>query len=44
MAMSAWEEMLNSKDDERVSQLRKDLLKYCKLDTWAMVKIFVSNK
>ena len=45
MAMSAWEEMLNSKDDERVSQLRKDLLKYCKLDTWAMVKIFeVINK
>ena len=45
MAMSAWEEMLNSKDEERVVQLRKDLLKYCELDTWAMVKIFeVINK
>ncbi|MBU1046932.1 DUF2779 domain-containing protein [Patescibacteria group bacterium] len=45
MAMSAWEEMLNTKDKERFEELRKALLKYCELDTWAMVKIFeVINK
>jgi len=40
MAMSVWEEILNTKDEKKVAQLRGDLLKYCELDTLAMVKIF----
>ncbi|MCK5286150.1 MAG: DUF2779 domain-containing protein [Candidatus Pacebacteria bacterium] len=40
MAMSAWEEMLNTNDKEKIIQLRKDLLTYCELDTKAMVEIF----
>jgi len=40
MAMSAWEKMLEVDDGEERQKLRKNLLDYCKLDTWAMVKIF----
>ncbi|MBU4536635.1 DUF2779 domain-containing protein, partial [Patescibacteria group bacterium] len=40
MAMSAWEELLVTKDPERRKEIREDLLRYCELDTWAMVKIF----
>lgn len=40
-AMASWDEMVN-KDSlpERKEKIRKDLLKYCKLDTLAMVRIF----
>jgi len=40
MAMSAWEELLVTKDLERREEIRENLLRYCELDTWAMVKIF----
>ncbi|MCK4918567.1 MAG: DUF2779 domain-containing protein [Candidatus Pacebacteria bacterium] len=40
MAMSVWEEMLSTNDEEKITQLRKDLLTYCELDTKAMVEIF----
>ncbi len=40
MAMSTWEKILETGDEEERRQLRKNLLDYCKLDTWAMVKIF----
>lgn len=40
-AMASWDEMVN-KDatPERKEKIRKDLLKYCELDTLAMVRIF----
>ena len=34
-----WYMMLDEKDPEKKAQLRKTLLEYCKLDTWAMVVI-----
>ncbi len=34
-----WYRMLDEKDPEKKAQLRKTLLEYCKLDTWAMVVI-----
>ncbi len=40
MAMSAWEELLITKDAKKRKEIRKNLLKYCELDTLAMVKIF----
>ncbi len=40
MAMSAWEKMLGTADEGKKQKLRQGLLDYCKLDTWAMVKIF----
>lgn len=40
MAMSVWEKMLETDDGQERQKLRKSLLDYCKLDTWAMVKIF----
>lgn len=44
MAMSAWEEIINTNDEKKVAQLSADLLKYCELDTLAMVKIFEKVK
>jgi len=38
-AMSAYEELLYEKDIEKILQIRKNLLEYCKMDTMAMVKI-----
>jgi len=40
-AMASWDEMVN-KDSvpERKEKIRQDLLKYCELDTLAMVRIF----
>jgi hypothetical protein len=38
-ASSTWLRMIQSKDDEEKSALRKQLLQYCHLDTLAMVKI-----
>jgi len=33
--------MINSEiPQEEKEQIKKDLLEYCKLDTWAMVKIY----
>jgi len=40
-AMASWDEMVNKGSlPERKEKIRKDLLKYCKLDTLAMVRIF----
>jgi hypothetical protein len=39
MASSAWLRMIQSNDDDEKSEIRKQLLQYCGLDTLAMVKI-----
>lgn len=40
-AMASWDEMVNKDSDpERKEKIRQDLLKYCELDTLAMVRIF----
>jgi hypothetical protein len=39
MAMLAWHEMGVTDDPERVAAIRRALLEYCRLDTWAMVRI-----
>jgi len=39
MAMSAYFEMRESKDPEKVERIRKNLLEYCGMDTLAMVKV-----
>jgi hypothetical protein len=39
MAMLAWHEMGATDDPERVAEIRRALLEYCRLDTWAMVRI-----
>lgn len=39
-AMEAWIRMITMPDDHSRGQLRKAMLKYCKLDTYAMVRIF----
>jgi hypothetical protein len=38
-AMAAYA-TLDKKTDEEITEIRKQLLEYCKLDTYAMVKIF----
>jgi len=38
-AMAAWREMVESEDGDRGASLRKQLLEYCELDTFAMVEI-----
>jgi hypothetical protein len=38
MASDAWVRMIQSKDDGEKSTIRRDLLKYCHLDTHAMVR------
>jgi hypothetical protein len=39
-AMEAWKQLIALPDGKDKDQLRKDMLKYCKLDTYAMVRIF----
>lgn len=40
-ASERWEKMISSDtSDEEKKKIEKDLLEYCKLDTWAMVKIY----
>ena len=39
MASSEWLRMIQLIDDEAKSEIRKQLLQYCGLDTLAMVKI-----
>ena len=39
MAISAYETLLTETDAERIAAVRKNLLDYCGLDTWSMVKI-----
>ncbi|PJA90306.1 MAG: hypothetical protein CO137_00610 [Candidatus Magasanikbacteria bacterium CG_4_9_14_3_um_filter_32_9] len=40
-ASERWEKMINpNTSQEEKDQIAKDLLEYCKLDTWAMVKIY----
>lgn len=39
MAMLAYHEMCSAADPARVAEIRKALLAYCELDTWAMVRI-----
>ena len=44
-AMNGWFKMIDSgTNKETRAKLKKDLLKYCKLDTWAMVKLYESIK
>lgn len=38
-AMMAWCEIINNMPSEEVDKTKRALLKYCELDTWAMVKI-----
>ncbi len=41
MAMNSWKKMmLETEDQQEKNQIKHDLLKYCELDTLAMVKIF----
>ncbi len=41
MAMNAWKKMMFEVDDQKErEQIKDDLLKYCELDTLAMVRIF----
>ncbi len=44
MAMLAYHEMCAADDPERVTQIRRGLLAYCRLDTWAMVRVLGSLK
>lgn len=40
-ASERWEKMISKNTSKKEKeQIRKDLLKYCKLDTWAMVEIY----
>jgi len=40
-ASERWEKMIaNDTSEKEKKQIEKDLLEYCKLDTWAMVKIY----
>lgn len=39
MAMQAYEHLWKENDSMRVEQIRKQLLEYCKMDTWGMVRI-----
>jgi hypothetical protein len=41
MAMNSWKKMVFEEVNEvEKEQIKKDLLEYCKLDTWAMVRIY----
>lgn len=40
-AMSTWNKLVNKKDGEK-KKTRNDLLRYCELDTLAMVKVLKS--
>jgi hypothetical protein len=40
MAMVAWWEMIQKTNEEEKQETIKALLEYCKLDTYAMVKIW----
>lgn len=39
-AMEAWSKLIGMKDGPERSELREAMLEYCKLDTYAMVRIF----
>jgi hypothetical protein len=38
-ASSSFKKLLDETDPEVIDKTRKDLLKYCELDTFAMIKI-----
>ena len=41
MAMNSWKKMVfETEEESEKDQIKKDLLEYCKLDTWAMVRIY----
>ena len=41
MAMNSWKKMVFETDDKKEKEkIKNDLLEYCKLDTWAMVRIY----
>jgi hypothetical protein len=41
MAMNSWKKMVfETASEAEKEKIRKDLLEYCKLDTWAMVRIY----
>ena len=40
-ASERWEKMISEYTSEKEKEeIKKDLLEYCKLDTWAMVEIY----
>ena len=39
-AMEAWNRLITMRNGVEKDQLREAMLKYCKLDTYAMVRIF----
>jgi hypothetical protein len=39
VAMNAYEQLLSVTNPEKISQMRKTLLDYCRLDTLGMVKM-----
>ena len=39
-AMEAWKRLIAMADGEARDRLRAEMLEYCKLDTYAMVRIF----
>ncbi|MFC1616579.1 DUF2779 domain-containing protein [Patescibacteria group bacterium] len=41
MAMNSWKKMVFETESEvEKEQIKKDMLEYCKMDTWAMVRIY----
>ena len=43
-AMEAWKQLIALPDGKDKDQLREAMLEYCKLDTYAMVRIFEEMK
>ena len=41
MAMSAYKELRNSSNNVDIETTRKNLFKYCRLDTYAMYAIYI---
>lgn len=41
MAMNAWKKLVfEAESESEKAQIKKDMLEYCKMDTWAMVRIY----
>jgi hypothetical protein len=41
MAMNSWKKMVfETESESEKEQIKKDMLEYCKMDTWAMVRIY----
>lgn len=45
MAMNSWKKLVfETANEAEKEQIKKDMLEYCKLDTWAMVRIYEALK